>query len=776
MTVTVSDAVYDGSPHGGTATVTGAGGLNQAVPVKYVGRNTTVYPASNTAPTAAGDYIAQARYPGDANHGTSNDAVDFSITPKDLTITATDVTKTFGTTYVFDTTSPSTDFSIVGLVLGESITSVALTSAGAASGATVAGSPYPITPSAATAGPGTLLGNYDIAYVDGELTVTAGPPPPSTPGTSVYVYVETAADGSGTVLPAQSLAPGSSVTAYAITRNAAGTLVGNLPATWTLTGVTGGVVGGDLVPSVDGRSATFTGHLVGTAKLSAADGPRAGESGVMTVVTGPVTPSPVYGLLADVAASDAHLNRVDGFDARFANAGSSTTSDAGARLSATDPGTFHYQLDLRNRTGVTMPPRVRLLPIVIRNGFAIAERTGGSTVVIITVPSLPASTGLASVPGSTSDPASPAWAQLPENSAFTAAGSSSVQAHPDDRSVDVNIVVSWAASAPGGDCLATSGITWISGQPTSGAFVKCVKVEGLEIPSNQVAHVGVDVAFGLTGSDGWAANAATAFRAGFPFTAQTRVTLDADFPIASLAGRTYVGNDVAGLTGAGERMTAIGGFVFDQNGKGIANAKVRLYATVPPAAKRCTAAGRVAETTTDGNGFYFLWKRGANQSLPGAPGLLPGRRYYVAVCTVGGVRSAYWPGRSIGHKLGIGELGTQSFYLSRPTHLGFSIQPIANRLGRTMYPVQVALLDQWNNPVSDSTSKVWISIASGPGGTLSGTTTRTMVNGHATFGDLKISGGPLAAGVYALRAVDASRRGAGHPFTRVISAGFAVTN
>ena len=43
-----------------------------------------------------------------------------------------------------------------------------LTSAGAAATATVAGSPYAITPSAAV---GTGLGNYTITYVDGELTV-----------------------------------------------------------------------------------------------------------------------------------------------------------------------------------------------------------------------------------------------------------------------------------------------------------------------------------------------------------------------------------------------------------------------------------------------------------------------------------------------------------------------------------------------------------------------------------------------------------------------------
>ena len=60
--VTVADAVYDGNPHGGTAKVTGAGGLDQALTVSYSGRNGTVYGPSPTAPTNAGDYTASASY------------------------------------------------------------------------------------------------------------------------------------------------------------------------------------------------------------------------------------------------------------------------------------------------------------------------------------------------------------------------------------------------------------------------------------------------------------------------------------------------------------------------------------------------------------------------------------------------------------------------------------------------------------------------------------------------------------------------------------------
>ena len=95
----------------------------------------------------------------------------------------------------------------------------------------------------------------------------------------------------------------------------------------------------------------------------------------------------------------------------------------------------------------------------------------------------------------------------------------------------MNIAVSWAASAPSGNCLATSGITWTSGQPANNAIVKCVKVEGLEIPKKHEAHIHLNLEFALKGTDGWQTTAQTAFRAGFSFKSQTQVTLDADFPI-----------------------------------------------------------------------------------------------------------------------------------------------------------------------------------------------------------------------------------------------------
>src|SRR5207253_1721560 len=80
--------------------------------------------------------------------------------------------KDYGDTYVFDQTSPSTDFTVTGLKNSDSVSSITLSSSGAGAGATVAGSPYTITPSAAA---GTGLGNYDITFADGTLDITPAP-------------------------------------------------------------------------------------------------------------------------------------------------------------------------------------------------------------------------------------------------------------------------------------------------------------------------------------------------------------------------------------------------------------------------------------------------------------------------------------------------------------------------------------------------------------------------------------------------------------------------
>ena len=106
-----------------------------------------------------------------------------------------------------------------------------------------------------------------------------------TPVEATKVRVETAADGSGTVVPLQSVAPGNSITVYGITRDASDTFVANVAAdSWELINKTGGVVSGDLIQSGDMKSAVFTGNDAGTAEIQVISGIlTATNSGTITV-------------------------------------------------------------------------------------------------------------------------------------------------------------------------------------------------------------------------------------------------------------------------------------------------------------------------------------------------------------------------------------------------------------------------------------------------------------------------------------------------------------
>ncbi|MFA6924627.1 MAG: YDG domain-containing protein [Bacteroidales bacterium] len=91
------------------------------------------------------------------------------ITAKGLTVTANDIAKCFGTTVNF----AGTEFLTSGLLTGDAVASASITSAGASSSAAVA--TYSIVPALAV---GTGLSNYNIAYLNGTLTVNAIPATP----------------------------------------------------------------------------------------------------------------------------------------------------------------------------------------------------------------------------------------------------------------------------------------------------------------------------------------------------------------------------------------------------------------------------------------------------------------------------------------------------------------------------------------------------------------------------------------------------------------------
>lgn len=100
------------------------------------------------------------------NFNGANTLVGVTVDPAMLSITANSLSKPYGQTVTF----AGTEFAPSGLVNGDSVTSVMLTSAGAASTAP-AGS-YAIVPSAAV---GSGLNNYAISYTNGTLTVTGSP-------------------------------------------------------------------------------------------------------------------------------------------------------------------------------------------------------------------------------------------------------------------------------------------------------------------------------------------------------------------------------------------------------------------------------------------------------------------------------------------------------------------------------------------------------------------------------------------------------------------------
>ncbi|MBI4444424.1 MAG: Ig-like domain repeat protein [Acidobacteria bacterium] len=130
----------------GSATVDGAGKASVAAASLYVG-----------AHTVTADYIPS----GNFKLSTAQSLL-LTVNPAPLTVTANNATKTYGQTMVFT----GTEFTTSGLVYGDTVTGVTLTSTGAP--ATAAVGSYAIVPSAAT---GTGLANYMIRYNNGTLTI-----------------------------------------------------------------------------------------------------------------------------------------------------------------------------------------------------------------------------------------------------------------------------------------------------------------------------------------------------------------------------------------------------------------------------------------------------------------------------------------------------------------------------------------------------------------------------------------------------------------------------
>lgn len=93
------------------------------------------------------------------------------------------------------------------------------------------------------------------------------------PGSIAEIRVETAADGSGTVVSEQDLLAGNSITVYSIARDIGENFINNVSlndeADWNLIEMTGGITQPDLTPQAGLNSAVFSSQSTGSAKIEA---------------------------------------------------------------------------------------------------------------------------------------------------------------------------------------------------------------------------------------------------------------------------------------------------------------------------------------------------------------------------------------------------------------------------------------------------------------------------------------------------------------------------
>ena len=298
-------------------------------------------------------------------------------------------------------------------------------------------------------------------------------------------------------------------------------------------------------------------------------------------------------MLSDVATGDPDwTNHIDGVDVLFQKNGSGSTTSY--KLKATNPGTFRYRLSLENETGMDIRVKNSHLPNIIRRGVSLKDRNGASTTVFLTVPAMPSSVGTG-----TQLPAQPTRQKL--EPAFVLDGYKPVKAHPNDRTDEMPISVRYLPGSypwpTGSDCAnpAIQGAYLAMPSNANGLVARCIRVEGLEIKKHEEAHVHVAYEFRWKEHSGtWGSQTVDptiAFRAGFNFKSTTEIEL-LDMPddvedrldhqllrlpaavrpiykanFMALWNNTYTGSHALGLTFAGERVTAVGGFLFDPSGE-----------------------------------------------------------------------------------------------------------------------------------------------------------------------------------------------------------------
>ncbi|MEI6084335.1 MAG: MBG domain-containing protein [Verrucomicrobiota bacterium] len=352
LSVGNSPVTFSGSPQAATVNGSVAGTASN---VKYNG--------SATVPTAAGTYTITADFaPTDSanyNSLTGAAAGNFVINLTSLVITASAQSKTYGTAIALGTTA----FTTSGLLPGDSVTSVTLSSNGGTA-ATDAAAGYTIAASAAV---GTGLSNYLITYQTGVLTVN--PLVVQLTGGRIYDGTATAAAGIFTIgnkvsgdtltLSGSATVASKNIGTRSITSFSGLTLGGASAGNYTFTGANGSVSIATrlLTVTATGQNKNYDGNT--TATVTLADDRASGDS---------LTLGYTSATFADSAIGGGKIVTVTGITV--------TGSDAG---NYTFNGTTTTTADITGVPVVTTHPASQLVPAGTPVAFN-AVATSGATV------------------------------------------------------------------------------------------------------------------------------------------------------------------------------------------------------------------------------------------------------------------------------------------------------------------------------------------------------------------------------------------------------------
>jgi subtilisin family serine protease len=669
VTVTGNICTYDGSPCAGSGSATGSNG-ESLTPVN-LGYATTAAPGNllTSAPVNVGTYLVAARYPGDTNYNATQSA------PAIITIhQATPTVSATGGAFTYDGNPHGASGFAYGVGGVADVLTPAVTFSYAGSGSTVYG-PSAIVPTNAGFYEVTAFfaGNSNYTNTTATAAITISPAttsttivaPTITNNTTLTITVNVTSAGgvpggsveltlnSGPSFPALTLAsrpliggsasfvvPGLSDGSYLLgagyTTDGGNFLASN--GAWTTvidTAAPDTVIDSGPAGLTTATSATFTYHGSDsggdTFKCSLDGGPwtdcndPAATPGLYTVIYTGLLPGPhsfqvrgtdgagnadgspasrswiIGSVTNDLDTVDEGFKHFDGFDVVFGK-GTGTS----LKITSTNPGTFHHQLLITNNTGV---------------GLNTPDGQTAYTSAIIEVPGVPASCG----------PNVPCSSQIEpvRDPAFKIRGHSAAHVWPDNREEQLAITVQYMTLAEyqnnGNSCADVPGASYSSVMPADGA-PKCIKVSGFALPHKHQARIRTNFEFRLRGTDLWDPSAKLYFFAGFPFRSATTVTY---------GGASQTSIDAAGIVGAGNRMTAVGGFVFNPYGEPGTSMTVRLFNSLAAAnAASCASTSNVvAQDIVDLTGFYFIWRTGALNDAAGQANLLPsGVQYAVQLC------------------------------------------------------------------------------------------------------------------------------------------------